>query len=260
MTIRTLLLATLFCCVGFTVFAQRRHSSILKPGIKYEDMSYFWQQVTQSSTLGLQYGFIGINVDANYTASRNGNGANVDTSLKLSKGNNFSLGFIAGNAFLLKRMERSGRLELDVAFSYMHYKWNMGAVPVPEDPASTIKYIRHDYSIPLTLYYRRGAEAERDINMKYMYSLGCGVDAGRVKMEFNANTTLAHKLAPFVAAEGGIYAGRAMKLRMVYYPLSSSVYSVNGGFSQGKLNNTITNSGSISVSYILMLYSKYWGE
>jgi hypothetical protein len=67
------------------------------------------------------------------------------------------------------------------------------------------------------------------------------------------------RFSPLIMAECGVFAGRALKLRATWYPLTEKLY--DGSFNIDKTNSMTTSakgSDNLVFSFIFLPYSNRW--
>lgn len=117
------------------------------------------------------------------------------------------------------------------------------------------------YALPLTLMYKRGAEAQLSRERRTMYSLGVGVAPSYATVRLLGAEGKKWMAQPLVMAEYGFLAGnRALKFRATYFPLEQKMYEGKHKLqNETKLNSQLSVSSGLIISLIWLTHSNHWG-
>lgn len=119
-------------------------------------------------------------------------------------------------------------------------------------------------SLPISIDFKSGAEAVSDKYLKSMFAFGAGISPRFVSYDVVSGYAVP-SISPFLKAEVGYFLGVAFKLRATYFigeqvwdeyyfynPMTSNQY--------GETSYSLTSSGELLISLIVMPYSRTWED
>jgi hypothetical protein len=218
----------------------------------YNNMSERQQYVAQKTFFGLTYPTMVLASQNHYVGSG-------DTTFSVNARNGFGIGFINGAYYNLGEF-RNGKsiMALEIAVNINAYFWKF---KVDEFGVGNTRKANHtNFGLPITLMYKRGAEAILSTEGKFMYSLGVGLHPAYTSTNYFEKSIDKWQLNPLIMAELGVFAGRAMKLRATYYPLPKVIYNSTFDYAGSKITSKITGSSGLVVSLLFMFNSHHWGS
>ena len=221
-------------------------------------MSEGQQILAQRSYIGFGVPLMTLNADYHFIANRHGLAPDSDTSFSIRRDNGFAFGITAGYVFRFGMYTNGAILGMDLGVGYDYYTWKSGKnnFLAIDDGNSKLS----DWSIPISFFYKRGSEAEYTSQKRTMFSLGVGIEPGKMSMNYLGSETKAWKFRPFAVGEVGVFAGRALKLRLRYYPLKTIFVDQESTYTDGLLATKVSGLGNVTLTFIIMMYSNHWGE
>jgi hypothetical protein len=251
---RTALFTLLLCAMSLAAIAQTQYR--IRYVIPYDRMSEGQQYRAQKSFYALSVPSFGLHCEHSLDVNTAGN-----PTFKRSKRNGFGIGaMIFGNFIKL------GEFNYGTSILALEYVLSINSCSYKFDK---LDYVGLDkgykgnfttYALPLTLMYKRGAEADLSQERKTMYSIGIGIAPSIANIDLLGASGRKIPAMPFAMAEYGVFAGRAIKLRATYFPLEKDMFDGSHKLQNGNmLRSKLSVSSGLVISLILMQFSHHWG-
>lgn len=251
--LRNTFLTLLLCGMSLAAIAQTQYR--IRYVLPYDKMTERQQYNAQKSFFALSVPSFALHCEHRLDVNTPDN-----PTFKRSKRNGFGIGaMIFGNFIKL------GEFNYGTSILALEYALSINSCSYKFDKLDYLGLDNYKgnfttYALPLTLMYKRGAEADLSLDRKTMYSIGIGIAPSIANVDLLGASGRKIPAMPFAMAEYGVFAGRAIKLRATYFPLEKEMFDGAHKLQNGNaLHSRLSVSSGLVISLIVMQFSHHWG-